>query len=603
MSYEFSSEGDRLNLPNPFRVENWFRFAAALLLFVGGLAALLLSRHNLAAHRGALAFLPLAMGVFLLGSGINYARIGMMQLRFYFGRGQPLGLAGEIPASNQDGVMNGAANLQERMRSGALWFEEPKGALNGLLYSLIPALIYAPVPIRRLAQSQFESGLALVATLLSFLIATIGFDSSSDRTWVALLFFGFAFFLLLKPMEQQGHQTTPLGPAGLIGLLLIAVFAPIVVPLMSAHLPDLSWLPLTTQTFALLLCAIVAVLLFFVALIRQTVVAPKTSMGSELATVSLNGQPKQLLDELERHMQRRWVEQIPNRRYARQTPDVTGQSGQFTGQLFEETQPLPREDMRRVDLKRAFTEPRYRWLVSLNAFGVALVALAVICLLWFAAEFSSAYGDDRSAVLGWATFGSAMLAVGAFCLRAGHMLWARFDFLSKLVWVQFDGNFQRSKMNLGSQFTDRVRTESDVVAVHDMSVRVWVAEIDSVTFGRDHRRMIVGMRGLPDEARELRTLLEQCAQQQTVVVAPTSQRDIEKIALSGSLNKVSDSGGAGLLPEKLRDALGGNAAAEHGTQTPAHTQTPAPSKPQCKACGETLEPGSRFCAHCGTAVG
>jgi hypothetical protein len=594
MSYEFSSEGDRLNLPNPFRVENWFRFAAALLLLVGGLAALLLSRHNLAAHHGAWAFLPLAMGIFLLGSGINYARIGMMQLRFYFGRGQPLGLADEIAVGNQDGTTNGAANLQERMRSGALWFEEPKGALNGLLYSLIPALIYAPVPIRRLAQSQFESGLALVATLLSFLIATIGFDNSSDRTWVALLFFGFAFFLLLKPMQQGSQKTTPLGPAGLIGLLLVAVFAPIVVPLMSAHLPDLSWLPLTAQTFALLICAAVAVLLFFVALIRQTVVPPKTSIGSELATVSLNGQPKQLLDELERHMQRRWVEQIPNRRYARQTPNVTGQSGQFSGQLFEETQPLPREDMRRVDLQRAFTEPRYRWLVCLNAFGVLLVAIAVIGLLWFAAVFSSALAQARSDALGWATFGIAMLAVGAFCLRAGHMLWARFDFISKLVWVQFDGNFQRSRMNLGAQFTDRIRTESDVVAVHDMSVRVWVAEIDSVTFGRDHRRMIVGMRGLPDEARELRQLLEQCAQQQTVVVAPTSQRDIEKIALSGALNRLRDTAESNQLPKHLREALSGTLPAAHGTpHTAAHT---------CTACGETLEADSRFCESCGSAV-
>ncbi|CAD6528529.1 zinc ribbon domain-containing protein [Paraburkholderia metrosideri] len=594
MSYEFSSEGDRLNLPNPFRVENWFRFAAALLLFAGGLAALLLSRHNLAAHHGGWAFLPLAMGIFLLGSGINYARMGMMQLRFYFGRGQPLSLADEIAASNQDGVMNGAANLQERMRSGALWFEDPKGALNGLLYSLIPALIYAPVPIRRLAQSQFESGLALTATLLSFLIATIGFDNSSDRTWVALLFFGFTFFLLLKPIEHGGQNTTPLGPAGLIGLLLVAVFAPIVVPLLSAHLPDLSWLPLTTQTFALLICAAVAVLLFFVALIRQTVVPPKTSMGSELATVSLNGQPKQLLDELERHMQRRWVEQIPNRRYARQTPNVAGQSGQFSGQLFEETQPLPRDDMRRVDLQRAFTEPRYCWLVSLNAFGVGLVAIAVICLLWFAAAFSSSFDGTRSDALGWATFGSAMLAVGAFCLRVGHMLWARFDFLSKLVWVQFDGNFQRSRMNVGAQFTDRVRTESDVIAVHDMSVRIWVAEIDSVTFGRDHRRMIVGMRGLPDEARELRQILEQCAQQQTVVVAPTSQRDIEKIAVAGALNKLGDTAGSDLLPEKLRDALSGVSPTARGASR-ASTHT-------CTGCGETLEADSRFCDNCGAAV-
>jgi hypothetical protein len=361
------------------------------------------------------------------------------------------------------------------------------------------------------------------------------------------------------------------------------------VPLVSRGLPDLSWLPITAQTFTLLILAGIAMLLFFVALTHQTVVPPKTSMGSEIATVSMNGQPKQLLDELEREMQRRWVEQIPNRRYARKTPTVSGQSGQFSGELFEETQPLPRDDMRRVDLGRALVEPRYRWLVGLNGFGVVLIALACACLMAFAFAFGSPEADARAEACGWATLGIALMTVGGFCLRAGHMLWARFDFLSKLVWVQFDGNFQRSRMNLGAHFTDRVRTETDVIAVHDMSVRVWVAELDSVTFGRDHRRMIVGMRGLPDEARELRQLIERCAQQQTTVVAPTSPRDLEKIAVSSALNRLGENDSAHLLPEQVRDTLLG-------------ASTPAAAKRSCKACGHALVAEARFCEECGTPV-
>jgi hypothetical protein len=593
MSYEFSSENDRLNLPNPFRIENCFRFAAAGLLFIGGIVALLLSRRNLTENHGVWGFLPLVIGIFLLGSGINYARTGMIQLRFYFGRGQPLGLAAELNNSQQEGVAKDAAEVQERMRSTALWFEEPKGALNGLLYSLLPALIYAPRPIRRLAQLQFQSGVALAATLLSLLIAAVGFDNASDRTWVALLFFTFTFFLLLRPMEngKQENDSVTLSPAGLVSLLLIAVFAPIVVPLISPSLPNLNWLPLTFQTFALLICADVAVLLFFVALMRQIVIAPKTSMGTEMATVSVNGHPKQLLDELERHMQRGWIEQIPNRRYAKQTPTIIGQSGQFFGQLFEETQPMPREDMRRIDLQRALNEPRFRWLVGLNTFGVALVVIAVLCLLWFTAKFSSAMGLSQSDALGWGTFGGAMLAVGAYCLSAGHRLWARFDFLSTLIWVEYNGNFQRSRMNLGAQFTDRVHTESEVIAVHDMSLRVWVAEIDSVTFDRDHGRMIVGMRGLPDKACEIRQLLEQCAQQQTIVVAPTSQRDIEKIALSGTLNRLGESTPA-VLPAQIRAALGLDS-------TPTQA---ASNLASCTGCGDALAADARFCDNCGQPV-
>ena len=43
MSYEYSSESRSLDFPNPFKVENLFRFVGGLILLAGGFALLLVS--------------------------------------------------------------------------------------------------------------------------------------------------------------------------------------------------------------------------------------------------------------------------------------------------------------------------------------------------------------------------------------------------------------------------------------------------------------------------------------------------------------------------------------------------------------------------------
>ena len=57
----------------------------------------------------------------------------------------------------------------------------------------------------------------------------------------------------------------------------------------------------------------------------------------------MNAPPSTLMDELDRIMQSAWTERIPNRRYARIEPVVAAAtpSGNFAGELFEESQPLP----------------------------------------------------------------------------------------------------------------------------------------------------------------------------------------------------------------------------------------------------------------------
>ena len=90
MAYEYSSNSKRLDLPNPFHIENYFYFFAASILIVGAIILLMISRAGVAAHVNAWSFAPLVLGVALLLRGIFFASNALRQLRFFFGRGVSL---------------------------------------------------------------------------------------------------------------------------------------------------------------------------------------------------------------------------------------------------------------------------------------------------------------------------------------------------------------------------------------------------------------------------------------------------------------------------------------------------------------------------------
>lgn len=579
MAYEYSSRTQRLDFPNPFRVENWFRAAAAVILVASALYALLIARAGLGAGPSGWVLGPVFVGIFMLVLGLDHARVLLTRLRFFFGRGKPAGLAQEL-TGNEVGDGANAAHVKAVMRENVIPVEEPTGALNGLLYAVLRPLIWAPQQIQWLAQRQFQTGLTLLVTLIGLLVAIASLDTGKELAWVGLFFFAFAAFLLFKPLEQGASASTGIGMRGLVLLIVVAIFGPVLLHYASPHLPGLGWLSLDRQALVLLCCALLAVVIFFVAVLKQMIEPPPTTMACELATMSMNAPPNQLLDEADREMQRGWEEQIPNRRYARHVPETFGASGPFNGELLEETQPMPREDMRTVNFARAFAEPRFRWLTVLSALGVVFTVIMAITLLTFCHQI--AVRDPDPAKFNQLFFAGGMFSLALFCLRAGHMLWARFDFVSTLTWISFNGNFQRAQTAVGAQFTDRVRTEKETVSVNDMTLRVWVAEIDTVTFGRDSERRIVGLRGRPDLAAGLRTHLQGFGAEQSSVDMPTSQRDAQKIAAINRLNEAS----TGVDPV-----------------LPFATPTASTGKRFCTGCGKPLAADARFCSHCGTPAG
>ena len=137
MTYEFNADDAVANdATNPFKIENCFLLLSSGLLVTGGIAGLLTARNHLQLHEDKLATVSIVLALWLFGLAIHFTIQALSQLRFVLGRRFPRGLADEIPFGTY-GLAEGAAEVIRTLRDRAIEFPEPRGPLNGLLYSLI----------------------------------------------------------------------------------------------------------------------------------------------------------------------------------------------------------------------------------------------------------------------------------------------------------------------------------------------------------------------------------------------------------------------------------------------------------------------------------
>jgi hypothetical protein len=177
-------------------------------------------------------------------------------------------------------------------------------------------------------------------------------------------------------------------------------------------------------------------------------------------------------------------------------------------------------------------------------------------------------------------------SVGMFAQQSSHELWGRFDFVSKLIWVEITGSYESAQVNIGNQFTGNVQTAKSVINIEAMTMRVWVSEIETVIFGKDASRQLIRMRGLPDKAHEISAGLKQFGESRSMIVAPTSAIDLARAQRLGDINQL----------------VGGNAPPQSLLPKSAEMLLSASSKAICTQCNTPLVGAAKFCADCGTPV-
>ncbi|MEY2890637.1 MAG: hypothetical protein RJA98_545 [Pseudomonadota bacterium] len=593
MAYDYSSENQRLELPNPYRVENNFLFICAAALLIGGVTALLWAREALQGNALRLGVAPLLVGISLLASGLAFAVVGARRLRFFFGRGRPASLAPEV-ALGATGNSRAADACKAMLRQGGIELPEPQGALNGVLYHAAPQLITAPLVVQELAQRHFFNALAFLVTFASFVFAWGFFGTEASRPLLGIAYFVFAAFVLLKPLVAGDRAR--MSTSSLLALAVVAVIGPVAAGMLGKALPAVP-LALHGQTFFLLGAALLAVALILLAVFAQVDGPPPTQRSSEQLTLSMNGPPGALMTELDRRLQNEWVEKIPNRRYTRLEPSTESSagSGRFAGELFEETQPMPQAGAAAPTLAGALSAPRHRWLVALDLYATLLTLAAVA----FALNYVRGFDPQLLLEGGWAQhapigYAAICLVVAAFCFQSAGAIWGRFNFESVLVWVEMLGVWQSSRIGTGSALASRMQSENDVVRVESMTLRVWRARVESVVFGKDSARQVTAMFSTSQEAQQLAHDLRAFASQQSVFIAPQAEADRHRL---GALQagEAMLAGGAAASPAlpgaaQLHDAL---------RVADAHGLPPAQAPRFCSACGAPATAEAKFCAACG----
>jgi hypothetical protein len=123
----------------------------------------------------------------------------------------PERLAGELPVK-ECGVGVGTEGLLDTMRHRSLDFPEPKGALNGVLDSLIKDLITSPAPVQAAAVLHFLTILQLAALLVSLIVSCFVFSGGAHEgvaSWLCLPASGLS---LLTPFTQQSRLSMDAAP-------------------------------------------------------------------------------------------------------------------------------------------------------------------------------------------------------------------------------------------------------------------------------------------------------------------------------------------------------------------------------------------------------
>lgn len=592
MAFEIGSKGgERLNVPNPLRVENQFLFGTAGALILIAVALLVLGRGNATEHAGSFigsTFVSLA----LLGVGIGLATMAMTHLRFFFGREEPSNLGD-------------SKKLRELLRQRALEYPVPSGPLNGLLYSWVDQLIYAPQPVQQLAQVQFRNAATMTALLVSLVLTLTlgktGVDAylwQSMSGWIGLGFMALAMWLLVG---QRGIIKSKLGGAisrnHLAFLLVFSVAGPVILSFLGAILPQQTWVDPYPGVFVILLVAIGTYWLFFHALMGQLQSQPQTEVSVKQQAWNIHCQPGQIMGELDRVMQETWTETIPNRRYIWDAPKVNlnTPSGTFYGEALEETQPMPIET-EQIDFQRAWNNPVKKRLVMLDIAGATLSVIGALLLSIFAYR---AGGSDGT----FFVYGAAFIILGFFAFRAAQKLWLRFDFESRVQWMTIEGNYVAASMELGNVLNDTVKTKSQMVQIESMTFRLWASRLHTVTFGKGAARHVIEMTGESEFVESLSQRLMAFSQSQASIVAPDSMADMERYARLTQMNQMSRAT-ASIQPQ-IPPAPSVAEIAPPPKTDPAATESPAPehlADQSCSSCKNKLEVGDAFCRHCGSRL-
>jgi hypothetical protein len=556
MSYEYGSQ--QVEIPNPFRFEGIVYTARAAVLILLGLYALFRVRALVAAGDRPLAIIDMIGGIVLVGFGVYAAYVGLYKVfRFYVGRGQPADLASTV--SSQQSVMPGAPTggstgfksiYSPVMLADMLLgrknptFKEPEGWLPRMLHSFVRNLIFLPYALRNDAGSRFVAAahsIVLLALLglawFSGVTNLVPMAGTPVMAWLVAVVAAMLIVIWFREALRKSHTARAMLKFSL-GTLVLWVALAIVAPFALVWLNGVQPLPAPPFSpypwFAAILLVGAASFGFslFLALRRAPQTPPPTQVSEYREHWQESVHPMDIFRAVEITLAKHRFQEIPNRIYENDVPELMAQGsqnkGEFTGRTVQEVQPQPVAD-RRNDA-----------VISLGIVaGQALLLGAGIALFALLLGLPS-----------WSLMALAQTLLAAFVLwiagrliaRTANLYVSEIEFESDLIVFAVTGTFSESRIATGMSVYDSTRSENVIVR---SSLTPWmlVSRLHSSTLtvsgsaNLEQPRLVLGMRENDVLSRDLIADARAFLRDRQIMATVASDADLEAAANIYQMNE------------------------------------------------------------------
>lgn len=577
MPFEYGSQ--QVDIPNPFRFEGAAYTARAAVLVLLGLFALQSVRTLVADGERPIAGVVMVGGLALLGFGVFAAYRGLFKMfRFYVGRGQPADLAATVAAEQsvmpgaRSGGATGFRGLYQTVELANMLlgrknptFREPEGWLPRLLHSLVANLIFLPYALRNDAGSRFAAAAhtVVIVGLLGIawfagITGLVPMAGTPVMQWLVAVITALLVVIwlreALRPSGGNRHAVLRFTPFALVLFAAAAIAAPFV--LVAVHgarpLPQLPFSPFPWFLAALLAGAAATAYSLYLAIRRAPREQPPTNVTEYREHWQESVHPMDIFRAIEITLAKHRFQEIPNRVYDNDVPELVGQGsqdkGEFQGRTLQEVQPRPIAD-RRADLLLRVGIAVGQVLLL----GAGIMAFALLMQLT----------TITPAGLAKALLGAVLLwTAGKLIAQTSTLYVSEIEFESDLIAFQATGTFSESKLATGMSIYDSTRSENVIVR---SSLTPWllVSRLHTSTLAvsgsanLEQPRLILGMTENPTLTRDLVADARSFLKDRQIMATVASESDLKAAANIYQMNERTRANvvenGQPLISQNMRD--------------------------------------------------
>jgi hypothetical protein len=557
MAYDYGSSG--IEVANPFRLEGALSAVRGVVTTILGIVLLLSLRQQVLEPGSAAGRVKLLGAVAILGWGLSAVGWGLFRVfRFYVGRGIPLDLADTGNAQHrsvhQPKPVYPLNDLKDMLMSriNRTYFE-PSGWLPRLLHSLVGNMLFLTPPLRKVAQSMFETGVVTLGVILLFGLALfsaatglVPIRGTPVASWIGWIFVATLFGVLWHNLPTLARMARRrYSGATVVWAISWAILGPTILLLIqrSRGLPVLTASPVQWLLLLAIGAVVICLSCIWMVVLRMPADAPKTEVSEYRDQWQESVHPMDIFRCVELTMADFRFQEIPNRIYDRHNPHLVDDTkGDFSGSVIQETQPIPQP----VDVSPALDRLRKVNLIA----GQGLLLAGTVCFFVLSARVL----DPNAPRLELLMSGLIFILFGIMLRGAALFFFGEVRFESRLVhFFTENGTFSRSKLSTGMGIHDSTRSENEVVR---SSLTPWMlcTRLQTLTFAvsgahnLEQRRYVVEMSKDDAFLESVVRTLRHFIQSRQIMAGLTADGDFAAAGAIHRVNQVTRAPGEPLVP-------------------------------------------------------